>query len=274
MNSKIAITGALGTVGTVIRQQLDRSSPTLLDLHPDVSSKENGYQIDLSSNQERLRVLLQDHDTVIHLAWDLDENYNTSTAKYDNRQMFEQVYRAARDTDVNKVITASSIHAINMRKTFQESPYREIARGTESSSILDEDDMIGQEGYPPATLYGWSKRLMEYRGQAHAGDDLFVVCVRFGGVHPEDNSDYPGAHKPVNYYPSVYCSHNDCGRLITHILNVNPADYRNQFHLVHGISDNSRRIHTYKNSLDWQPEDDSEDTLQEYWDPCQEKEKK
>ncbi len=268
MSENIVITGAGGTIGQVAIDQLEpHHNLTLLGLSDAIEQRANGYRINLATEQQRLLDLLADQDVVIHLAWNMDENYNTEQARIENRAMFENIYAAAGQTQVRTVISASSIHAIYLDPIYAEQPYRAIARGEKTAEELSENERIGFEGRQPGSLYGWCKRLMEYRGRAHAEEDLFVTCVRFGGVNPEDNPDYPGAHEPVNYYPSVYLSHDDCGRLLRHLIDLNPDEQEDNFELLYGISDNSRRIHTYRNQVDWRPEDDSEETLDAYWDP-------
>jgi L-arabinose 1-dehydrogenase [NAD(P)+] len=269
MSKNVIITGAAGTIGQVAIDQLaSHHNLTLLGLSERLEQQTNGHRINLATEQDRLIDLFEDQDVVIHLAWNMDENYNTEEACLENRTMFENVYEAAGETQVRTVISASSIHAIYLDPIYAEQPYRAIARGEKKTQVLSEEQRIGFEGRQPASLYGWCKRLMEYRGEAHASEDLFVTCVRFGGVNPDDNPDYPGAHEPVNYYPSVYLSHDDCGRLLRHLIDLNPDEQGCNFELLYGISDNSRRVHTYRNQVGWQPEDDSEDTLNAYWDPA------
>ncbi len=268
MTHSIAITGSEGTLGQVLQNELPSSFYlTCIDQSEDVQSRNSGHRIDVAGEPGALRNVLSDQDAVVHLAWNLDENYNTDNARYENRLMFENVYRISRKTGVNRVIVASSIHALDMGATFAEEPYRSIARGQKKESVLSEDEHIGFSGPPPSSLYGWGKLLMEHRGQHYAGPNLNIICIRFGGVHPEDEPDYPGAHEPVNYYPSVYCSHNDCGRLVRHAVTLDEDELDGTFHRVYGISDNTRRVHTRKNSLGWMPEDDGEEILDEYWDP-------
>jgi NAD+ dependent glucose-6-phosphate dehydrogenase len=268
MSKNVIITGAGGTIGQVAVDQLQpHHQLTLLGLSPELEEMENGHRIDLAEERNRLQDLFHQQDAVVHLAWNMDENYNTDRARIEKRTMFENVYVAAGNTGVETVVAASSIHAIYLDPIFAEQPHRSIARGSSDRDELSESQWIGFEDRQPASLYGWCKRLMEYRGQKHAEDDLFVTCVRFGGVNPDDNPDYPGAHEPVNYYPSVYLSHNDCGRLLRHIIDLDPDNYRFNYELLYGISDNRRRVHTYQNRIGWQPVDDSEEALRDYWDP-------
>ncbi len=270
MSKKIAITGAEGTIGTVIRDQLpDKHEITPIDVVPEVEEHPNGRRLDVSEDYDSLKQILKRHDTVFHLAWNLSENYNTEDFIAANRHMFENVYRAGKETDVRKVVTASSIHAIDMKAIFNQQPYSDIARGKRGASILDSSQLIGFEGPLPQFPYGWGKRSMEYRGRHHSGEDLFVACVRFGGVNPDDNPDYPGAHKPVNYYPSVYLSHDDTGSLARRLVELEPSNFENKFQLLYGISDNTRAAHDLSNNIGWTPEDDSEDKLREYWDPME-----
>jgi len=272
MTMNVTVTGSEGTIGRVACQELtDTYDLTRIDLAPEVEERKNGLCMNLASEPDRLTEVLEDQQVMIHLAWNLEENYNTGEARIENREMFENILRTAKETGVDDVILASSIHAVDQSEVFADDPYRSIARGTAERSSIDQGQRIGFGKRDPGSLYGWCKLLMEYRGEAYAGEDTRVTCVRFGGINPDDNPDYPGAHEPVNFYPSVYCSHNDCGRLLRHIIELDTSNLDDTFFRVYGISDNSRRVHSYRNPFCWYPEDDSEEELETYWDPWPER---
>ncbi len=268
MSMNVTVTGSEGTIGRVACEQLSGSyDVTRVDFAPEVEEKKNGVRMNLAGEYDRLKETVADQHVIVHLAWNLEENYNTGEARVENREMFENVLRAAEETGVKDVILASSIHAIDQNRVFADDPYRSIARGKRDRSTLDDDQWIGFGKRDPGSLYGWCKLLMEYRAEAYASDDLRVTSIRFGGINPDDEPDYPGAHEPVNFYPSVYCSHNDCGRLLRHVIELDTSGLDDNAFRVYGMSNNSRRVHTFENPFCWMPEDDSETRLDSYWDP-------
>ena len=161
----IVLTGAKGTIGTVLRKSLSGYTITPLDLpEHDVCT----YDLLLKT--------FKGQDAVIHLAWDtLTENGESKECNPDNVRMFWNVYRAAVEAKVPRVIMASSVHVEN---------YYEW-KGPEL--LTSERIELG-----PRTPYGVSKLHMEELGRYFAKHEgLEVLCVRFGGVTPEDAKDLP-----------------------------------------------------------------------------------
>ncbi len=220
---KIAITGSKGMIGSVLKKGLDNYKITPLDLpKSDVRDYEN------------LLKVFHGHDSVIHLAWDTKtENFKSGKINPDNALMVYNVYKAAIETKIPRVIMASSVHAENFYKW-------------KGKGLMSPDKTY----YEPDSPYGASKIFMEALGRHYATKGLEAVCIRFGGVNSENKP-------PENdfYESAVWLSHNDCVRLVRRCIEVKTI--ANNFFIVYGVSDNKNRIHDYSNPIGWVPNDNT-----------------
>lgn len=99
---KVGVTGASGTIGSLIFKYLSSEYDLISIKRPDVDARD--YQ--------SLLAAIRGCDAVIHLAWDTKtENFNTGRSNPDNILMAENAYRAALEARVKRVIMASSVHA-------------------------------------------------------------------------------------------------------------------------------------------------------------------
>ena len=219
---KVIITGSGGTVGSVLQAHLPYDT-TDFDL-PELNAK----------NFSHLFEQAKGHDTLVHLAWDfemdgwLGENLNP-----DNTLMSFNVYEAARQAGVKRVIMASSVHADEFHS-------RDAAR----------DGLLKPYDLPkPDSPYGASKVFMEALGRYYAdAKDLEVICIRFGGVNREDQPPTsPDSER------KVWLSQRDCARLVQTC--VDAAEIPGRYAIVYGVSNNKDRLHDLTNPFGWQPLD-------------------
>ncbi len=99
---KIAITGASGIIGTVLQKGLSSQFEITQIIHQKTDVR------DYSS----LVKIFPGHDTVIHLAWNMNaDNFGRPDISEDNTRMTYNVYQAALECGVKRVIMASSVHA-------------------------------------------------------------------------------------------------------------------------------------------------------------------
>jgi nucleoside-diphosphate-sugar epimerase len=220
--AKVLITGSKGTVGSTLIKRLDYDE-TGFDLpHQD------------AKNFNHLFEQARGHDTLIHLAWDfemdgwLGENLNP-----DNALISFNVYEAARQAGIRRIIMASSVHADKFHD-------RDLA----------EQGLLKPYDLPlPDSPYGASKVLMESLGRYYAdAKGLEVVCIRFGGVNREDKP-------PESPYSErqVWLSQRDCADLVRACVEF-PA-IPGRYAIVYGVSDNKDRVHDLSNPFGWQPLD-------------------
>jgi len=152
------------------------------------------------------------------------------------------VLEAAVEEGVEKVVFASSNHAVGAYETDERTP--ELYR-TSDGYRLD-----GEELPRPSNLYGVSKATGEILGRHyHDEHDLSVVCVRIGNL-TED-------HPPKDYErgQAMWLSHRDCAHLFDQCIR---ADY--DYEIVYGISDNDRKYYSIERAqevLDYDPQDNS-----------------
>jgi len=172
------------------------------------------------------------------LAWNSKtENFRNENIDPDNFAMAMNAYKAAREAGVPRVIIPSSIHA-------------HAFYGWESPPLMSVD-MIPT----PDSPYGADKIFIESAGRYFASKGLGVVCVRFGGINPKNippsEEDYPWEER------AAWLSNNDCVSLIRTIIEA--KEIPNNFVLMYGVSNNSRRIHDVSNPFGWMPQDKAED---------------
>lgn len=222
---RIAITGANGTIGSVLRKGLKECEITLLDL-PDTDVRD----------YERLLEIFPEHDVIVHLAWDTQiENFRSGKIDPDNALMTYNVYRAAIGSKVRRVIMASSVHADDFYNW----------KGPK---------LLSPERMPePDSPYGADKVFMEALGKYYSKKGLEVVCIRFGGVNAENRP--LGEH----YENAVWLSHEDCVELIKSCIEA--KDIPSNFSIVYGVSDNESRIHDFSNPFGWHPKDNANNFL-------------
>jgi len=207
---KLAITGAKGTIGTILCEGLTNVEIIPTDL-PETDVLD----------YESLLSLVSVCDTVVHLAWD---NSGSEELLQRSEQMFENVLRACVEAKVGRVILASSIHAQNFY----------VWSGDRGLRVEDE--------LPPSSTYGEMKLKMEARGKWYAENyPIEVIAIRFGGVTLDDRI------LDEKYYEKIQLRRNDAASLVQKCID---ADISPGNHIVlYGISENEDMIHDVSNGL-------------------------
>jgi UDP-glucose 4-epimerase len=216
---KIVITGSRGVIGCVLVKGLRNYEITPMDL------PENDVR-----DYNDLIEIFPGHHAVIHLAWDTKNgNWKSSGVCEDNRIMYENVYNAALESGVGRIIMASSVH-VDKYLTWKRDHLMGVSRRLE-----------------PDSPYGRQKILMEKMGKRLSKKGLEVVCVRFGGVSP--------LGQMWDDAPVVGLSHPDCVSLVKRCLEVESIP--ENFLILYGVSNNKKRIHDISNPLVWKPKLDA-----------------
>lgn len=224
MKERIAITGASGTIGTVLKEGLkEEYEITSIDL-PERNVLNYG----------QLLKIISQHLAIIHLAWDtITDNFKSEKINPENAEMFDNIYRAALEAGVPRVIMASSVHADGF--------YGWKGQG-----------YMSVERTPiPDSPYGAHKVFMESLGRYYATRGLEVVCICFGGVNPQNK---PPLDPPEER--AAWLSHRDCVSLVKAILKAQTIP--NNFFVLYGVSNNTNRIHDISNPLNWAAKDNAD----------------
>ncbi len=222
---KIILTGATGKTGSIALQGLRKYAVTQVSLP----------QVDLRK-YEGLVNLFKGHDVVLHFAWNAStENWKSATIDADNMQMVANVYRAAVEANVSRVLMASSVHADSFKDW-------------EGPGLLSPDRIP-----IPQNPYGASKGFMEALGRYYAVHaNLEVVCTRFAGMNPENKP-------PKEHLDRIrWLSHNDFWNLLEKVIEA--PEIPNQYCLFYGVGNHPQRIHNYSNSLGWEPKENADDS--------------
>lgn len=246
MSRRVLITGAAGTIGTILEKYLKEYELTLIDKNPIQS---NLIQIDVAREYEKLKKISKNHDVIIHLAWDERENIRSKKTIPENKIMVENVYKAALEANVPRVVMASSIDIVGKYIDWRKPPYSFIAQ--RQFNKINKLPLITIDMPPnPDSPYAATKAYIESLGKDYSKRGLSVICIRFGGVNLQDTPlvDEIGYH-------SVWLSGRDCASLVKRCIEVKNIP---NFLIVFGISNNTYRIHDISNPLCWAPKDNAE----------------
>lgn len=228
--NKIVIAGSEGTIGSVLYEGLSAHHEVIgLDLPK--------HDI---SDYNHLLEQVQGADTIIHVAHssnpDTRENWRSGRIDPMNVLLEMNVFAAAIEAGVGRLIMASSVHA-------------------DDFNSYEGDHLLTVPGsYRAASPYGTHKLIAEEMGRFHSQHNgLEFIGVRFGGV-TKDNSVRTHLKEPA-----VWLSHQD---LIGSVgACIAAEEVPNNFAVFYAVSDNEGRIHSTDNPFGWQPIDNSRDHL-------------
>ena len=218
---KVAIIGANGVIGTVLQKGL-----TDCDITPLGKDRVD------ARNLQDLILAFKNQDIIIHLALNpnkdkMRENYRNEQYDPDNSLMTYNVYKAAKETGVKRVIMASSIHADNFY------------------NFKDPGKLTIDHIPTPDSPYGANKLFMEFLGKYFATKGLEVICVRFGGVNA-------GNIQPDEFTEhNVWLSHKDCTAMMKAYIHAKSVP--NNFAVFYAVSNNKHAIHDTSNPFGWKP---------------------
>lgn len=226
--NKVVITGHKGSIGRILFSGLNPLYDVIgLDSKP--GDLDNEHVCNILHDTKKLAMYFEGADIVIHLAWDMREDYPKEVIIPENKLMVENVLAMAQTRKVRRVIMASSVHANRYP--------------AEDGSKLDLNE------FPtPDSPYGASKVYIESLSKYYAYKyGMDVICIRFGGVNESNKILFE--EDPA--YDKVFLSREDCLDLVRTCIDV--PEVPHHFGLVYGISDNEETIHQKKNFLNWHP---------------------
>ena len=225
----VLITGASGDVGTHLRRELaGRYKVRLSDLRPlqDKKREEQFMQADISEMSHAKRIT-RGVDAIVHLGGYSVEGPWEPIHKANIVGCYN-VFEAARQNGVKRILFATSNHAVGF--------YRR-------------DQTIDHRVYPrPDGRYGVSKAFGEMLGSLYSEKyGMQVFLMRIGNVHP-----FPIDKRRL----SIWFSPRDLAQLVS--IGIDHPDIR--FEIVYGVSGNKRSWYDNANAhrLGYKPQDDAE----------------
>ncbi|MHC4505265.1 MAG: NAD-dependent epimerase/dehydratase family protein [Planctomycetota bacterium] len=245
---KVLVTGATGTLGTIVTEDLAGSYDFTMTSRRDIPRR--GFRrLDIAEDYEALAEIVAEQDAVVHLAY-VEEDESTVT----NLKMTKNVYRAALAASGRpRLVMASSIHAVGGLIDWNNEPYASIARRSSGSLAAPPPPIPASHPPCPNGVYGALKGYIEILGQYYASRWLEVVAIRYGGVRADDS--FP----PEPGYHSFFLSRRDCAEVVRRAIE---AELPQKFNLVFAVSRNTWRVHDIESArriLGFEPTDDAED---------------
>ncbi|WP_022793327.1 NAD-dependent epimerase/dehydratase family protein [Marinococcus halotolerans] len=227
---KVLLTGAAGTIGTVLRSYLSKRFDIVLTdakAPEDLTSEETFMEADIT-NKAEVRELMHGVDAVIHLGG-IPVEVDFESIEQVNITGTFHVMEAAAEAGVERLIFASSIHAVGFYP---------------ADEWVDEASPVR-----PDTLYGVSKAYGEALGRYyHDKFGLKGIGVRICNFQDRPASE----HDLENWF-----SPRDAERLFEAALTCALPEYL----IVYGISNNTRAKfkNTRAKEIGYEPGENAED---------------
>ena len=256
--ARIALTGAGGNVG---RELLDAfgdehgTVPFTHSEHEDVDSE----LLDVT-DADAVADALDDFDTVIHLAGASSPSADWDTVVEVNLHGTKHVLDAAVENDVDRVVFASSNHAVGMYNA---------ADPADPESMAENARPVGADASPrPDTYYGVSKAACEGLSTFYADrHGLEVVNLRIGWYLSEDDlrtQTGDGVEPEKDRFArAMWLSPRDCRDVHRKAAT---ADLRENPVTLNAVSQNDERTYTLTETMrtiGYEPRDNAAETLAE-----------
>ncbi|SEV82884.1 NAD-dependent epimerase/dehydratase family protein [Natrinema salifodinae] len=252
----IAITGASGNVG---REAIDAFPDDDHDLT--LFSHSETEDLDAEpleiTDREQFVDALDGQDVLIHLAANPSPRAEWDEVRGPNVDGVYNAFEAAAANNLERVVFASSNHAVNMKNTVS---------GIRPESTVGNPGIVRPDGpADPDTYYGVTKVFGEAMGSYYAKRHGFdVVNLRIGWLLTRDELRQECEERDASgerYARAMWLSPEDCRRVLnaaaTTTLETTPL-------IAHGISDNSERFLSLSETmleLGYRPQDNAEAVL-------------
>ena len=268
----VLLTGACGYVASQLRDAFrDRYELRMIDVQ---STDRGGAEIPgidiadlVDTDRSRYAHLFDGADAVVHLGYRRSrrpEEIDRFDAECDNVRMANNVYRAAFDAGVRRVVMASSNHAADW--------YEHALIHNRDKEIVSTDEVPLSDNF-----YGWAKAAYELLGFPYAsgifGRKLEVVQVRIGAPREVPGAAYEatpsqqhaGGSGLANFKRDLgaHFSQRDLRQLFIRAIETPDIERADgvPWLVVYGISGNTRAFWSLESArrvLGYEPEDDSE----------------
>ena len=248
MNERILVTGMSGLIGGAVRGRL-QSRYQLTALNRSLVPGVTTVQADIA-DFDAIRPAFENQETVVHLAASARGSDPWERVRDPNLIGVYNVFEAARQAGVSRVIYASSGSTISGWEQVQ--PYRALVNGDYESVIHPWPLITHETPVRPAGVYGATKVWGEAVAR-HFTDssDLSIICLRIGLVNavdrPTDSRQF-----------SVWCSQRDISQMVERCI-LAPPELR--YDIFYAVSSNKwgyRDISHARDVVGFEPQDEAE----------------
>ena len=248
MNERILVTGMSGLIGGAVRERL-QSRYQLTALNRSLVPGVTTVQADIA-DFDAIRPAFENQETVVHLAASARGSDPWERVRDPNLIGVYNVFEAARQAGVSRVIYASSGSTISGWEQVQ--PYRALVNGDYESVIHPWPLITHETPVRPAGVYGATKVWGEAVAR-HFTDssDLSIICLRIGLVNavdrPTDSRQF-----------SVWCSQRDISQMVERCI-LAPPELR--YDIFYAVSSNKwgyRDISHARDVVGFEPQDEAE----------------
>jgi len=248
LEGRVVITGSGGLIGGIVRAGLaDGYALRGVDRSP-------GPGVDVVADMRRLasvRRVLEGADAVVDLAAKGSPYSTWKTVCDEDVRPALNVFEAARDVGVPRIVYASSNHAVGAYE--QDEPYASVVAGAYGGLDPGSFPRISVDApVRPDGPYGAGKGFCEVAARYYADSaGLSILCLRIGTVLSDDR---PARERHF----ATLLTHGDLVSLVRCCLEA-PASLR--YGVFYGVSDNTWRfwdIESARRSLGYAPVDDAE----------------
>jgi NAD+ dependent glucose-6-phosphate dehydrogenase len=248
---KVLVTGSSGLIGSMLINSLtDSFEFSALDARSSGHAPDVPTLITDGSNYDSMEKAFEGVDAVVHMGANAPVETPWPDVLKNNISMTHNVYEAARQHGVKRVVFASSNHAVGNFE--MDEPYSRIRVGDYEGLTAGEFKQVDHlVPIRPDSDYGVSKAFGEATGRYyHEHFGLEVACLRIGTAN--------APNKPVGVRMlATWLSHRDLAHLVSQCL-TQPLG----FEIFYGVSDNTWRFwdtdHA-KKTIGYAPQDNAED---------------
>jgi nucleoside-diphosphate-sugar epimerase len=239
---RLLITGINGRIGTILHNALQKTH-IVYGLDREGEFSDQVLSADISDYGQVARVVQQFSplDAIIHLAGDARVDASWESVLKSNIIGTRNIFEAAQEFQVSKVVYASSNHVTGAYHGFEPNLYKYTQPG---SPMISPEDPIR-----PDSNYGLSKAFGEAAARYYFERwGIKAICLRIGAVLKHDD---PTKH-PENR--RIWLSHRDLIQLVEKSLSSNVT-----FGIYYGISNNKDAFWDISNAradLGFAPVDD------------------
>ena len=258
----VAVTGAAGSVGQQALEALDDEelTPITHREHDDLDS----VVADVT-DADAFSDALTDQDVLVHLAANPSPSAEWEDVRSVNLDGTYHAYEAAVENDLDRVVYASSNHAVGMYNAADPvDPESVVVDGLQTDDgvrTVDPDDPPNPDSY-----YGISKVTGEAFGAYYAArHDIEVVNLRIGWLMDEeqlaDTQDEP--EEKARFARAMWLSPRDCRDAIQRSVSADLSESPVTVHVTSRNDDRYLSLTETATALGYRPRDNATEVLEE-----------